>query len=31
VSDGEIVGVNDEQLRIGRIAQALGDAFGLSE
>ncbi len=31
VGDRKIVGVDDEQLRIGRIAQALSDGFGLGE
>ena len=31
VGDREVVGMDDEQLRIGRIAEAFGDGFGLSE
>ena len=31
VRDGEVVGVNDEEFRIGRIAEALGDGLVLFE
>ena len=31
VSDGEIVGVDDEEFRIGGVAEALGDGFGLGD
>ncbi len=31
VGDGEIVGVDDEEFRVGGIAEALGDGFGLCE
>ena len=31
VGDREIVGVDDEQFRIGRVAEAFGDGSGLSE
>jgi Tfp pilus assembly protein PilP len=30
VSDGEIVGVNDEEFRVRRVAEAFGDGLGLS-
>ena len=31
VSDGEIVGVDDEEFRVGGIAEAFGDGFGLCD
>ena len=31
VGDGKIVGVEDEELGIARVAEAFGDGFGLSE
>ena len=29
VRDGEVVGVKDEELGVGRVAEALGDGLGL--
>ena len=31
VRDGEIVGVDDQEFRVGGIAEALGDGFGLRD
>ncbi len=31
VGNGQVVGVDDEKLGVGRIAESLGDGLGLSE